>query len=158
VIGGARPAPEQLFGELPLLGQAIDETLRLYPPAWIGPRRSVKDFEWGGHFVPAGAHVAYCSWASHRLPDVFPDAHDFRPERFEKAERAKWPAGAYVPFGGGPRVCIGRKFGYTEVHAITQALLARFKPRLTPEFDLKVSWNPTLAPKGDRLPVILERR
>ena len=49
----------------------MDETLRLYPPAWIGPRKAISDFEFAGHAVPAGAYVNYCSWASHRLPHVF---------------------------------------------------------------------------------------
>src|SRR3954449_10019356 len=53
------------------LEQCIDETLRLYPPAWIGPRRAVSDFEFAGHTVPASAFVNYCSWASHHLPDVW---------------------------------------------------------------------------------------
>ena len=47
--------------------------LRLYPPAWIGPRRATQDFEFGGYTVPANWPVAYSSWASHRLPDVFPE-------------------------------------------------------------------------------------
>ena len=63
-------APE-LGGGLPQLDMALDETLRLYPPAWIGPRRSVEPFEFAGHHVPGGVPVNYCSWASHRLPDVW---------------------------------------------------------------------------------------
>ncbi len=57
----------------------LDETLRLYPPAWIGPRRAIEDFEFAGATVPAGAFVNYCSWASHRLPDVWPEPDAFRP-------------------------------------------------------------------------------
>ncbi|MBA2523487.1 MAG: cytochrome P450, partial [Solirubrobacterales bacterium] len=123
VCGDREPSPSELFGELPLLTRAIDETLRLYPPAWIGPRRSVRDFEFAGVPVAAGLPVAYSSWVSHRLPDVFENPHEFDPSRFEPEKRATWPRGAYVPFGMGPRVCIGKRFGYSEVHAIAAALL-----------------------------------
>src|SRR5947209_6517929 len=66
------PTAEQLTsGELEQLEMVLDETLRMYPPAWIGPRRSVEAFEFEGRTVPARAFVNYCSWASHHLPDVF---------------------------------------------------------------------------------------
>lgn len=149
VVGPGRLASaEQLFSGLPLLTQAIDETLRLYPPAWIGPRHSVKDFEFKGVQIPAGLSVAYSSWASHRLPDVWEDPHSFKPERFEPEARAKLPKGAYVPFGMGPRVCIGKRFGYTEVHAIASALLSRFRWELDRPEPIKIEQAPTLNPKG----------
>jgi len=73
VLGDAVPTPEQLERELPYLDMVLDEVLRLYPPAWIGPRRAVRDFDFGGWTVPRGAYVNYCSWASHRIPEVFPE-------------------------------------------------------------------------------------
>ena len=89
VLGGRPPTADQLFGELPYLDMVLDETLRLYPPAWIGPRRAVREFEFAGHRVPAGAYVNYCSWASHRLPEVFPDPEAFVPERFSASARPR---------------------------------------------------------------------
>jgi cytochrome P450 len=149
VVGaGKEPSAEQLFGELPLLTQAVDETLRLYPPAWIGPRRVVRDFEFAGVGVPAGLPIAYSSWVSHRLPDVWESPNEFRPGRFAPAERAKLPRGAYVPFGMGPRVCIGKRFGYTEVHAIAATLLRRLEWELPAGHRLKIQQAPTLSPKG----------
>ena len=68
---------------MPYLDMVLDEVLRLYPPAWIGPRRAVREFEFGGYTVPRGAYVNYCSWASHRIPEVFPEPEAFIPERFE---------------------------------------------------------------------------
>ena len=76
------PDIDQLEREMPYLDMVLDEVLRLYPPAWIGPRRAVRDFEFGGHTVPDGAYVNYCSWASHRIPEVFPEPEAFIPERF----------------------------------------------------------------------------
>lgn len=154
VCGDREPSAEELFGELPLLTRAIDETLRLYPPAWIGPRRSERDFEFEGVRVPAGLPVSYSSWVSHRLPDVFENPDHFDPDRFEPGRRARWPRGAYVPFGMGPRVCIGKRFGYTEVHAIAAALLRRFDLELPVGYELRVQQAPTLSAKGG-LPVRL---
>lgn len=149
VVGRAAvPTAQQLFGGLPLLSQAIDETLRLYPPAWIGPRRAVRDFEFEGVRVPAGVHVSYSSWVSHRLPDIWEDPHRFDPHRFDPERRARLPRGAYVPFGMGPRVCIGKRFGYTEVHALALALLRRFDWTLPSGERIKIAQAPTLSPIG----------
>ena len=57
---------DQLTNELPQLEMAFDETLRLYPPVWFGPRMTTKPFELGGHHIPAAAHIIHSSWASHR--------------------------------------------------------------------------------------------
>jgi cytochrome P450 len=135
----------------------VDETLRLYPPAWIGPRRSVRDFEFAGVRAPAGLPCFYSSWVSHRLPEVFPDPHRFDPDRFIPERRSRWPRGAYVPFGMGPRVCIGKRFGYTEVHALGAALLRRFRFELPIGHELEIHQAPTLSPAGG-LPVRLTAR
>ena len=157
VVGSGRPSGEQLFAELPLLDQVVDETLRLYPPAWVGPRRSTVEFEFAGHRVPAGVPVNYSSWASHRLSEVFPDPDTFRPERFEPAERAKLPKGAYVPFGAGPRICIGMRFGQIEVKAIASRIARRFRLEPDPGWSLRISQTPTLGPEGG-LPMVVRAR
>ena len=154
VCGDREPTGEELFRGLPLLTRAIDETLRLYPPAWIGPRRAVRDFDFAGVRTPAGLPVMYSSWVSHRLPAVFADPDTFDPDRFLPERRAEWPRGAYVPFGMGPRVCIGKRFGYTEVHAIATALLRRFSFELPGDYGLQIQQAPTLSPKGG-LPIRL---
>ena len=148
VAPAREPTAAELFGEMPELGAAVDETLRLYPPAWIGPRRAEVDFEFGGYSVPAGYPVNYSSWASHHLADVFDDPHAFRPERLLGEARARIPKGAYVPFGGGPRICIGMRFGELEVRAITAAILKRFRLDLEPDWELRVRQMPTLSPRG----------
>jgi cytochrome P450 len=135
------------------LGPAIDETLRLYPPAWIGPRRSIEPFELDGMPVPGGVPVNYCSWASHRLPDVWPEPDAFRPERFALANRERIPKGAYVPFGGGSRTCIGMRFGLAEVGVIAAAILERFRLELAPGYRLETRQMPTIGPKHG-LPVV----
>jgi cytochrome P450 len=133
---------------MPELDMAVQETLRLYPPAWIGPRRSNVDFEFAGHRVPADLPVSYSSWASHRLADVFQDPHSFKPERFAPEARAKLAKGAYVPFGGGPRICIGMRFGELEIRAIAATILRRFRLDLEPGSRMRIRQMPTLSPRG----------
>jgi cytochrome P450 len=157
VLGGDPPGPEQLERELPQLEMTVDETLRLYPPAWIGPRRAVSEFEFGGWHVPTGAYVNYSSWASHRLPEVFPHPEAFIPERFERERKAALPRGAYVPFGGGTRICIGKRFGQTEVKLVTTMLTQRFRPELVPGHEMSIRQMPTLSPDGG-LPMVLRDR
>jgi cytochrome P450 len=125
----------------------LDETLRKYPPAFIGPRRSVEAFEFNGVRVPGRTHVHYCSWASHHLPDVFPEPEAFRPERFSEESKSKLPLGAYVPFGGGSRTCIGMRFGQVEIAIIASAILERFRLDLPPGFELEIRQAPTISPR-----------
>jgi cytochrome P450 len=155
--GAAPPQLEHLAGGLPRLEMAIDETLRLYPPAWIGPRRSVESSEIAGVHVPARTYVNYCSWASHRLPDVFPDPEAFVPERFAPERKAALPKGAYVPFGGGSRTCIGMRFGQMEIRAIATLLLQRCRLELQPGRTMTVRQMPTLSPRGGLDMVVRER-
>jgi cytochrome P450 len=148
VLAGTPPTIDQLERELPYLDMVVDEVLRLYPPAWIGPRRAVRDFEWGGYHVPKGAYVNYCSWASHRLPEVFPEPEAFVPERFTRERKAALPRGAYVPFGGGKRVCIGKRFGQTEVKLVLSMLSQRLRADALPGRTMTVRQMPTLSPRG----------
>jgi len=157
VLADAPPTPAQLEREMPYLEMVLDEVLRLYPPAWIGPRRAVREFEFGGYTVPRGAYVAYCSWASHRLPEVFPDPEAFVPERFTRERKAALPRGAYIPFGGGQRVCIGKRFGQTEVKLVATMALQRLRFDALPGRTMTVRQMPTLSPSGG-LPMRVEPR
>jgi cytochrome P450 len=155
--GGVPTASQLLSGELTELELVLDETLRKYPPAWVGPRRSVEAFEFEGHTVPARAFVDYCSWASHHLPDVFPDPEEFRPDRFTPEARAALPKGAYVPFGGGSRTCIGMRFGQLEIRTIATLILSRFTLSLPDDFQLTIRQMPTISPRQG-LPMIVHSR
>jgi cytochrome P450 len=147
VLGGEPPDADSLE-RMPYLDMILDEVLRLYPPAWIGPRRAVRDFEFGGYTVPSGAYANYCSWASHRIPEVFPDPEAFIPERFTPERKAALPRGAYVPFGAGRRVCIGKRFGQTEVKLVATMLLQRLRLDALPGRTMSVRQMPTLSPRG----------
>jgi cytochrome P450 len=157
VLGDASPTAEQLEREMPYLDMVLDEVLRLYPPAWIGPRRAVREYEFGGCTVPRGAYVNYCSWASHRIPEVFPNPEAFIPERFARERKAALPRGAYVPFGGGSRICIGKRFGQTEVKLVTTMLLQRLDLDALPGRTMAIRQMPTLSPVGG-LPMRVQPR
>ena len=143
----AADAAGLMGGGLPYLDAVLAETLRLYPPAWVGPRRVLRDVEVAGVPVPAGAHLDYCSYASHRLAEVFPRPHHFDPERFGP-DGPELPKGAYVPFGGGSRTCIGMRFGQLEIKAILARLLPRFTLEAEPGHKLVIRQTPTLGPRG----------
>jgi cytochrome P450 len=159
VLGDRRPSAAELMGgeALPELEMALDETLRLWPPAWVGPRRSVAPFELHGHTIPGGVPVNYSSWVSHRLPDVWAAPDAFRPERFAPEARARIPKGAYVPFGGGSRTCIGMRFGQLEIRAIAARLLRDFTVQPEEGWRLEVRQTPTLGPRGG-MPVRVRAR
>jgi cytochrome P450 len=144
-------------GSMTELELAMDETLRIYPPAWIGPRRSIEPFEFNGVPVPGGVPVNYCSWASHHLPDVWPEPERFDPQRFAPGRRELIPKGAYLPFGGGSRTCIGMRFGQLEIRTIATALLRRFELELEPGYEMEIRQMPTIGPKHG-LPVTLRSR
>ena len=158
LLEDGRPTAAQLTsGELTELELVLDETLRKYPPAWVGPRRSLEAFEFAGHAVPERAFVNYSSWASHHLADVFTDPEEFRPDRFTPEARAALAKGAYVPFGGGSRMCIGMRFGQLEVRAIATLILSRFSLSLPADFELTIRQMPTISPK-EGLPMLVHSR
>jgi retinoid hydroxylase len=157
VLGGETPSAERLERDMPYLETVLDEVLRLYPPAWIGPRRAIAEFEFGGRTVPRGSYVNYCSWASHRLPEVFPEPDAFLPERFTHERKAALPRGAYVPFGGGSRICIGKRFGQTEVKLVATKLLQSLRFEALPGATMTIRQMPTLSPKDGLRMRILPR-
>jgi cytochrome P450 len=158
VLGEEPPDAALLMsGQLELLEMVLDETLRMYPPAWVGGRRAISTFEFAGHKVPAGAYVNYSSWASHHLAEVFEDPFEFRPERFTRERKAALPKGAYVPFGAGSRICIGMRFGQLEIKAIASQLLRRFDFRLQEGYQLRTRQMPTIGPRGG-VPLIVAAR
>lgn len=157
VLGGRPPSAEQLMSGLPELRMAVEETLRLYPPVWMGPRMAVAGFEFGGHRIPARTHILHSSWITHHLPEVFPDPEAFVPERFAPEARRAIPRGGYLPFGGGQRICIGKRFGQLMVEVIATAVLQRCRLELRAGYVLRLEKLPTLSP-GNGMPVVVRER
>ena len=149
VVGKGTPAPAKLDGHaLPVLERSLKETLRCYPAAWVGPRRTVRDVELAGVPVPAEIGVQYSSWATHHLPQLYPDPFQFDPDRFLPEREAALPRGAYVPFGGGSRMCLGKRFGEYELRALAAVLLTRMRFEPCSPAEPQIVTTPTLGPKG----------
>lgn len=112
---------------LPYLRQVVEEVMRLYPAVWILPRRSVARDRIAGHDVPAGADVLVCVAALHRNPAHWSDPDRFDPSRFDPARATRRHPFAYLPFGGGPRACIGSRYGTVEVLLALSVLARTFR-------------------------------
>lgn len=146
---------------LPVARAVLDETLRLYPPAWVITRRATADDVLGGFVLPAGTLVIISPWVRHRDPSAWPDPEGFDPGRFLDAPSGS-AAGtaartAYLPFGAGPRLCIGRDFALLEATVLLSRLAMRW--RLAPVPGALVSAHPrvTVRPRGG-LPLLVSSR
>ncbi|HCK67621.1 MAG TPA: hypothetical protein DHW49_15275, partial [Anaerolineae bacterium] len=105
---------------VPLLDNVIKESLRLYPPIHIGNRRIAQEMDFDGNKIPKDERLFYSIYLTHRDENVWENAQSFCPERFSSGKK---PAGlSYVPFGGGPRVCIGATFGQVEARVVLSYL------------------------------------
>jgi cytochrome P450 len=149
VLGRRNPTAAELDGQaLPVLERSLKETLRRYPPAWVGPRRTTRDVTLGGVQIPAEIGVHYSSWATHHLSDLYPDPFRFDPDRFLAEREATLPRGAYVPFGGGSRMCLGKRFGEYELRALAAVMFSRARLEPRSAQDPRIVTTPTLGPKG----------
>jgi enediyne biosynthesis protein E7 len=137
--------------DLPALGltrRVVDEVVRLYPPVWLLSRRATRDTELGGYPVPSGALVCISPWTLHRNPDYWPDPERFDPDRFRPGAVAARPSHAYLPFGGGPRVCIGRAFARTEAVLVLATILPRLSLAHVPGAPVEPEALVTLRPRN----------
>jgi cytochrome P450 len=128
----------------PLLDHVIKESLRLYPPIHIGNRMLAEDMDFEGERVPAGERLFYSIYLTHRDPAYWDNAEGFCPERF--AQGRKTPPFAYVPFGGGPRACIGSAFGQMEARLAIGRLLQCYDFELV-EPKVRAHMGATLEPR-----------
>jgi len=126
VIGARAPQYADL-SRLTYCRQALEETLRLYPPAWLITRRARQPDQLDGRAIPAGAIVIISPYIIQRHPAYWPEPDRFKPERFS-SDRADppWPRFAYIPFGAGPRVCIGQNFAVVEAMLILASVAQQF--------------------------------
>jgi cytochrome P450 len=131
VLGDRPPAVEDL-PRLRYTEHVISESMRLYPPAYAIGREAVADCEIGGWHVAAGTTLFVVAWVLHRDPRWFADPDAFRPERWEDGLAERLPRFAYLPFGGGPRLCVGNRFATMEAVLILAAVARRFRVELEP--------------------------
>jgi cytochrome P450 len=157
VLGGRLPTEADL-PRLSLTRRIIEETMRLYPPApGLSARQAVKADEVGGVKIPKGALVSISSWVLHRHRTLWDQPDVFDPDRFLPERSVGRPRFAYLPFGGGPRVCIGQLMAMTEATLILATLAQRFRCRLRPGHRVGITNRVTIRPTGG-LPMTIERR
>ena len=146
VLAGRAPTVADL-PNLPYLDWVVNESWRVYPPAWVQGRRAIEAFDLDGYHFPAGTIAMLSQWVIHHLPDVWGDPDVFRPERWDPVNGQKVPHGAYFPFGGGPRICIGMPFAQLEVRLLLATILQRYTPLLVPGFPVVLEPRVTVRPK-----------
>jgi cytochrome P450 len=128
--------------------QVVKEALRLYPPAYILARRAKDATTLGGYDVAPQTEVVTWIYFTHRDPDAYPDPESFRPERFAPEAEAKLPRGAFIPFGAGPRACIGKAFALAEATVALATLYRTHSFVYLGDRPPKLSARITLAPAG----------
>jgi cytochrome P450 len=145
VLGGRAPSLQDL-PSLPYTRAVLDETLRLFPPAWGLGREPREDVVVAGVAIPKGTQVILCPWVMHRDAQFFPDPDRFWPERWltQPAPRRF----AYMPFGAGPRVCIGSHFALAEAMIILAVILQHVDIELPEQPELDLMPSVTLRPRG----------
>lgn len=142
---GDRPARFEDLPKLVYTGKVIDEALRLYPPAWIFERQALAEDVLDGYRIPPETIVGICPWTLHREREHFPDPLRFDPERFDADHPP--PKFAYLPFGSGPRVCIGNQFALMEMKLVLAMIAARFRVTLHEKKQIEIEPAITLRPK-----------
>jgi cytochrome P450 len=155
-FGGKTPALEDLGG-LAYSLRVFKEALRMYPPVYLLMRMATSDVDIAGVAVPKGTVVMVSGYGIHRNPAVYPDPERFDPDRFEPAAEAARHRSAWLPFGSGPRVCIGHHFALLEGQLVLATLAHHVS--FEPIAGVEVRPNPraTLRPSGG-MPMIVRRR
>jgi cytochrome P450 len=150
VLEGRTPAYEDVE-KLVYCRAVIEETLRLYPPVHIFSRRALADDVVCGHPIPKGAYVTAASWLLHRHRMFWEAPSEFRPARFLPENVHKIDRFAYIPFGTGPRVCLGKHLGLLEATLLLAMIAQRFRLRLVPGHVVEPLGRMTLRPRNGML-------
>jgi cytochrome P450 len=126
IVGDRLPRASDL-PSLAYTRMVFEEALRLYPPAWILGRRAIGDDVIGGVSIPAGSVVAISPFMLHRHPSFWEDPERFDPERFADTRAAGRRPFSYLPFGGGPRLCIGHAMALVEAQLVLATIAGRYR-------------------------------
>jgi cytochrome P450 len=146
VFGGRIPGLDDL-PNLKYTRMVLDETMRLYPPAWILNRRAIEADEIEGFAIPSGAQITVSPYSTHHDPALWPEPFQFDPERFTPERSADRHRYAYIPFGAGPRVCIGNNFALMEAQLFLAAAAQYYRLELVPGRPVEAEALITLRPK-----------
>jgi len=127
--------------------QVVEEALRLYPPFWMVDRMAVADDRVGDIAIPRGSTVIVFVYGAHHAPRYWPSPESFDPERFTQANEKLRTPFTYLPFGGGPRGCIGGNYAMLQIFMILSALLRRYDLQMAPGQTIEASPKVILRPK-----------
>lgn len=141
------------LAKVPMAVEIAKETLRLYPPAWTVPRQANEETELDGYTIPKGALANMFPYILQRDPRYFDRPEEFLPSRFSKDNEHKIPNFAWVPFGAGPRACIGKDFALMEMQLVLIRVAQRFRFKLQDDGQIEVNPIISLEPKGG-VPVV----
>jgi cytochrome P450 len=153
---GDRPPGVGDLSRLPYTESVVREALRIYPPAYSFGREALEDDEILAWPVPAGTTLFVFPWVLHRHPRLYPDPLRFDPDRWTDTFRRELPRLAYLPFGSGPRMCIGREFARMELVLIVATIAQRFRLEWGPERPIPMA-SITLRPTGGLRAVVRRR-
>lgn len=153
VLNGSAAAYEHL-PRLSLTSRIITETLRMYPPVWLLTRSTTADSQLGGQHIPAGTTIVYSPYLIHHRSDLYPEPERFDPDRWDSALRPPPPRDAFIPFGSGPRKCIGDHFAMLEATLALATIAARFYLRPLSSKPIRPAVGALLHPHGLRMRAI----
>ncbi|TNE86297.1 MAG: cytochrome P450 [Deltaproteobacteria bacterium] len=145
VDADAGPLDATALRRLPRVEAAVKEAMRLQPPAWVVGREAMTDLELGGYHVPRGTQLLVSQWVIHRDERYFPEPLVYRPQRWVDGSTEALPKLAYLPFGAGPRICIGNHFAMLEavigmaaiLREVTLEPLGPVPPKSVPSITLR---------------------
>jgi pentalenene oxygenase len=157
-ILGAGPAGHDILPELDLTRRVIMEALRLYPTVWIMTRVATVDTRLGGRDIPAGTVLAYSPYLIHRRSDLYAEPDRFDPGRWDHARRLPPPRHAFIPFGGGARLCIGRDLALDEFVVALSTIASSWRLESVPGNVAQPRAAVNLTAMGLRLRAIRRRR
>ncbi len=159
VLQGRTPTLADLT-HLPYCLQVFKETMRLYPPAYALSRAPLHDVDIDGYILRKGQDIAFVSpYTMHRRPDFFPEPEKFDPERFTPENEKQLPRYAYMPFGAGPRICIGNHFAMMEGHLLLATLAQRVEFELVPHQIIEPDPSKTITIRpGNGISMVVHRR
>jgi cytochrome P450 len=142
---------------LPYCNAVIRESLRCYPVAWITQRTALEDVEIGGYQIAKGTFIFLSPWIVHHDARWYTEPDAFVPERWLRDKAEQPPRDVYIPFGGGPHICIGNGLAMMEAVLLLTTLLQRHHISVLPEYPVEIELAGTLRPKHGLKATITER-
>ncbi|MBI5667915.1 MAG: cytochrome P450 [Chloroflexi bacterium] len=157
VLPTGRPVTLDDLARLPYTEMVIKEAMRCYPTSVAISRDAVEDVEIGGYVIPRGTMVVLSQWTLHHDPRFCDEPARFRPERFSVENEANIDRYAYLPFGVGPRICLGNAFAMMEARLALATILQHYRLTPAPGYIMHPDFRFTLRPSGG-LPMVARRR